>query len=233
MNKKDPTLIANIFDRLAGKYDILNDIFSFGIHRFWKREMLRMLNPRPGQYWLDLCCGTGDLTFRLARYVRPGGYVLGIDFSAQALQVARKRYRSKSFLPISLEKKDVLNNSLSSYTFDGISMAYGLRNLSNPRQGLSEIYRLLKPGGKAAVLDFSRMKKGSLGDRFQKLYLSKFVVPFSSRLGLGKEYSYIQESLETFPTGIEQRSIAKDLGFGNAEYKLLAAGQMGILLLES
>ena len=110
-------------------------------------------------------------------------------------------------------------------------MAYGLRNLSSSEDGLREAFRILKPGGRAGILDFRSFQGLSIRGLFQKIYLTLYVVPIASFLGLGKEYSYIKKSLVNFPSGAEQIHLALSIGFRKAEYKTLAIGQMGILLL--
>ena len=112
-------------------------------------------------------------------------------------------------------------------------MAYGLRNLSSPYAGLEEAFRILKPGGRAGILDFRSFEGTSIQGLFQKIYLSFYVVPISSLFGLGKEYSYIKKSLVNFPSGEKQIHLALSAGFKKAKYQTLAMGQMGILLLEA
>ena len=112
-------------------------------------------------------------------------------------------------------------------------MAYGLRNLSSSFAGLKEALRILKPGGRAGILDFRSFEGRCIQGLFQKFYLSFYVVPIASLLGLGKEYSYIKKSLINFPSGEKQIHLALSAGFKKAKYQTLAIGQMGILLLEA
>ena len=232
MKPRDPVAIENLFNSISPKYDLLNDVFSFGLHRIWKRQLLIWLKPSLGEHWVDLCCGTGDLTLSLARLVHPEGSVLGVDFSHEQIELASKRTLKEPWLPISWLKGDALNNGLPSELFDGVVMAYGLRNLASPEAGLQEIRRLLKPGGKAGVLDFNNAVKGSIAAFFQKYYLRNLVVPIASSVGLGKEYAYLEESLKHFPKASEQEEMAIGLGFREVNYNFLAGGQMGALILK-
>ncbi len=224
--------IEEMFNSISSKYDFLNDIFSFGLHRFWKGELLNMLNPTYGEIWIDLCCGTGDMSILLARYMKSSENITGIDSASQALLVARERSK-KNYSFIKWINGDALQTNLPSDQFDGLLMAYGLRNLSSSYAGLREAFRILKPGGRAGILDFRSFEGRSIQGLFQKIYLSFFVVPIASLFGLGKEYSYIMKSLVNFPTGAKQIDLALAAGFKKAQYRTLAQGQMGILLLEA
>ncbi len=233
MRPGDPLAVKGMFNALAPKYDLFNDLFSLGLHRLWKRELLSMLRPLPGEDWIDLCCGTGDLCFSLTKLVCPTGLVVGLDAAQETLERAKRRSSKKFSSSISWVQRDALNTGLSSNLFDGAVMAYGLRNLADPEGGLKELYRLLKPGGRAGVLDFTRMVEGSLGEKFQKFYLRKIVVPISAKIGFGSHFSYLEESLKIFPDGEAQKKLAIKSGFSETSYKTIAMGQMGILLLKA
>ena len=233
MKPQDPKLVEDLFDTVSKKYDFLNDLFSFGLHRIWKRQLLRYLRPQAGENWIDLCCGTGDLSFLLGEFVRPSGSVIGLDFSQSQILIAKNRCFNEPLIPVSWRQGDALQTGLPSSSFDGAVMAYGLRNLSNPKNGLKEIHRLLKPRAKAGILDFNRTKDGSKESSFQKFYLRKIVVPIASFFGLREEYSYLEKSLENLPFGSMQKILALEVGFSKATYRILAGGQMGILLLEA
>jgi len=224
--------IKEMFNSISSKYDFLNDIFSFGLHRFWKRKLLDLLNPTFGEKWIDLCCGTGDISILLARYMKSSKNIIGLDSASQALLVARERAK-KNYSSIEWINGDALQTNFKSHQFDGLLMAYGLRNLSSPYEGLKEALRVLKPGGRAGILDFRSFEEGSIQWLFQKMYLSLYVVPIASMFGLGKEYSYIKKSLVNFPSGAKQIQLALSAGFKKANYQTLAKGQMGILLLEA
>ena len=222
--------VEEMFNVISPQYDFLNDIFSFGLHRIWKRKLLNILNPTFGEEWVDLCCGTGDMSILLAKYLKSSENITGIDSASQVLLVARERSK-KNYSSINWIKGNALGTNLLSDKFDGLLMAYGLRNLSSSEAGLREAFRILKPGGRAGILDFRSFQGRSMQMLFQKIYLNFYVVPIASLFGLGKEYSYIEKSLVNFPSGSEQIDMALSVGFKKAEYQTLAMGQMGILLL--
>ncbi len=228
-NKK---AIEEMFNSISSKYDFLNDMFSFGLHRLWKRKLLDILNPTYGEKWIDICCGTGDMAILLAKYMSNSENITGMDSASKALLVARERSK-KNYSSIDWLKGDALETNLKSNQFDGLVMAYGLRNLSNSYVGLKEALRILKPGARAGILDFRSFGGCSIQGFFQKIYLSLYVVPVASLFGLRKEYLYIQKSLIDFPSGEKQIDLALSAGFKKANYQTLARGQMGILLLEA
>ena len=230
MKPANTRAVEEMFDSISSKYDLLNDMFSFGLHRLWKRRILAILNPTYGEKWIDLCCGTGDMSILLARYMKSSKNITGMDSASQALLVARERSKD-NFSSIEWINGDALKTNFPLHQFDGLLMAYGLRNLSSPEAGLREAFRILKPGGRAGILDFRSFQGFSIRGLFQRFYLSLFVVPIASVFGLGKEYSYIKKSLVNFPSGTEQIHLALSVGFRKAEYQTLAMGQMGILLL--
>ena len=232
MKPGDPAAVEQLFDAVAPRYDQLNDWLSFGLHRQWKRQLVRSLQPQPGETWLDLCCGTGDLALELARCVRPGGRVVGLDAAAAPLELARQRQRRQPWLSLDWCQGDALQTGLASASVDGVVMAYGLRNLADPAAGLAEIHRLLKPGGRAGVLDFNRLPEETPAAAFQRFYLRRLVVPAAAAVGLRDEYAYLEESLKRFPDGQTQEQLAREAGYQTARHRGLVSGQMGLLLLQ-
>ncbi|MCP9792725.1 bifunctional demethylmenaquinone methyltransferase/2-methoxy-6-polyprenyl-1,4-benzoquinol methylase UbiE [Vulcanococcus limneticus Candia 3F8] len=235
MRPGDPQAVRDLFEQIAPAYDRLNDALSLGLHRLWKRQAVAWLQPGPGQRLLDLCCGTGDLALVLAGKVRPGGLVLGLDAAAAPLELARRRAAAQPWLPVEWRQGDAQATGLAKGWADGAVMAYGLRNLPDPAAGLAELRRLLKTGGRAAVLDFNRpdpaSPAGAVVAGFQRLYLRRLVVPLARRAGLEPHYAYLEESLRRFPTGPEQEELARTAGFAWGRHRLLAGGQMGLLQL--
>jgi len=228
----DPEQVRDLFDQIAPAYDCLNDTLSLGLHRLWKRQAVAWLAPSPGQRLLDLCCGTGDLALVLAQKVRTGGLVLGLDAAEAPLGQARRRAANQPWLPLEFRQGDAQATGLAAGWADGAVMAYGLRNLQDPAAGLQELRRLLKPGARAAVLDFNRPADGAgFTAGFQRFYLRQLVVPLARRAGLEPQYAYLEESLRRFPTGAQQEQLAAAAGFALARHRRLAAGQMGLLQL--
>ena len=233
MDNSDDLSVQDLFNKIAINYDLLNDILSFGLHRVWKKKVLKYLHPKEGESWLDLCCGTGDMSFALAQMVGLNGRVFGIDFAVEILDIAKRRHLMTPSLPISWLNLDVLNTGLASNSFDGVVMAYGLRNIDSQFNAMIEINRLLKPGGKAAILDFNHMKEGSIGELFQKLYLRNIVVNLAAIFQVKREYDYIEKSIKRYPSGFELKGLAHQAGFVDSTYRLIGAGQMGLLLLKA
>ncbi|WP_017318718.1 bifunctional demethylmenaquinone methyltransferase/2-methoxy-6-polyprenyl-1,4-benzoquinol methylase UbiE [Mastigocladopsis repens] len=223
--------IRTIFNRIAPVYDQLNDWLSLGQHRIWKEMTVKWSTAKPGDTSLDLCCGSGDLSFRLARRVGRTGQVYGVDFSAQLLEIAKKRSQSQYPQPsITWVEADVLDLPFEDNKFDAATMGYGLRNVTDIPRCLKELHRVLKAGAKAAILDFHRPSSPQKR-AFQQWYLDNLVVPVANHLGLKEEYAYISPSLDRFPTGKEQREIARQVGFATATHYPIANGMMGVLVI--
>lgn len=224
--------IRGIFNRIAPVYDQLNDKLSFGLHRVWKEMTIKWSGAKSGDRCIDLCCGSGDLTIRLGRRVGKEGRVYGVDFSCELLDVAQTR--SQNIYPalnISWLEADVLKLPFADDYFDAATMGYGLRNVTDIPQALGEIYRVLKPGAKAAILDFHR-PDNFLMRQFQQWYLDNWVVPAATEMGLKAEYAYISPSLAKFPTGREQIAIATQIGFLATTHYPIASDMMGVLVVE-
>ncbi len=223
--------IRTIFNRIAPVYDQLNDWLSLGQHHVWKEMTVKWSAAKPGDTSLDLCCGSGDLSFRLARRVGRNGQVYGVDFSSQLLEIAKKRCQSQYPQPkITWVEADVLSLPFEDNQFDAATMGYGLRNVTDIQRSLKELHRVLKAGAKAAILDFHRPSNPQLR-AFQQWYLGNLVVPIANNLGLKEEYAYISPSLDRFPTGNEQREIARQVGFAAATHYPIAKGMMGVLVI--
>lgn len=230
MNKShNASDIQAIFDRIAPVYDQLNDALSLGQHRIWKRMTVKWAQPQPGDTALDLCCGSGDLAFLLAKIVGKTGRVIGADFSPQQLDMARQRQQS-SLYPMQWVEADALNLPFSNDTFDCATLGYGLRNVTDISRCLEELYRVLKSGATVAILDFHRPYNVAIRG-FQQWFLEQLVVPTAEGLGFKEDYAYINPSLERFPQGGEQVKLAKAVGFTNVKHYAIALELMGVLVM--
>jgi len=198
--------VHDLFGAIARRYDLINDIQSAGLHRVWKRRLVRLAQITPGTRALDLCCGTGDLALALAR---AGAQTVGLDFSEPMLAVARERDRAGIrpargqvvFVP-----GDALRIPFAADTFDIVTMGYGLRNLASVEAGLAEMWRVARPGGRLLVLDFGKPDRAW----WRQLYFGylRVAVPVFGRClaGSSAAYAYILESLERYPG---QRGVAE------------------------
>jgi len=222
--------IHSIFNRIAPVYDRLNDQLSLGSHRLWKKMAVRFAQPIQGEVWLDLCCGSGDIAGLLASKVAPTGKVFGVDFAESQLAIAQQKFPTHIQQYIQWQAGDALNLQFPEAFFDGVTIAYGLRNVVDGRQCLQEVYRVLKAGGRAVILDF-HLPYDFLWQKFLELYLSNIVVPTAKQYGMEQEYAYIFPSLLRFPQGKDQERIARSCGFGSAIHYAIAGGMMGILVL--
>jgi demethylphylloquinol methyltransferase len=223
--------IKAIFDRIAPVYDRLNDRLSLGQHRIWKLMAVKWSEAKPGSQALDVCCGSGDLALLLAKKVGITGQVTGLDFACEQLAIAKQRQMVQCpTVPMNWLEGDALALPFAANQFDCATMGYGLRNVTNIPLSLGELLRVLKPGGKAAILDFHRPDAGYM-QLFQEWYLAKIVVPTAEDMGLKAEYAYINPSVERFPPGSEQTKLARTVGFSQAVHYPLMGGMMGILVL--
>lgn len=224
--------IQTLFNRIAPAYDQLNDWLSLGQHRIWKQMAVKWSGVREGAVCLDVCCGSGDLARLLARQAGATGKVYGLDFSAAQLAVAQQR-TGESVQPLSVSwvEGDALNLPFPADQFDAATMGYGLRNVLDIPRSLMELHRVLKPGAKAAILDFHRPANPSIR-AFQQWYLDTIVVPTAESLGLKEEYVYISPSLDRFPTGEMQVALANQAGFTKVTHYPISGGIMGVLVAQ-
>lgn len=216
------TRVRSMFSEIAPRYDLLNHVLSLGIDRRWRRFTCRKLEEvlsRPGATVLDLCCGTGDLLFELA----PKAEACGLDFCHPMLLGAAKKSTSKTRTPTIVEG-DALTTPFASEQFDAVTIAFGLRNLDSVRGGLAEIYRLLKPGGRAAILEFSKPVVPVFRNFFE-LYF-RHVLPRIGGAVSGSSYAYryLHDSVADFPNQQSLASLMRDVGFSDVTYYNLTGG---------
>src|SRR5687767_11883938 len=189
--------VNDLFARVAPRYDLINDLQSFGLHRLWKRRLVRMAHVKPGDRALDVCCGTGDIAFALAE---AGAQVDAVDFSAAMLSVARERVsRSARQSTPHFQQSDAQRLDFPEHTFDVVTVGYGLRNLASWETGLREMYRVAKPGARLLALDFGKPDNRTWRSCYFA-YLRWFVPVFGKLFsGDSATHAYILESLKKYP----------------------------------
>lgn len=222
-----------LFNRIAPAYDQLNDVLSLGLHRVWKRAAVKWSGAARGQMALDVCCGSGDLALRLAQAVGIDGKVVGLDFAQEMLDdAARRDQRLPAYwdrAPIDWVQGDALQLPFDDNSFDAATMGYGLRNVADIPQALSELQRVLRPATSVAILDFNNSVVPAT-DAFQAWALQNVVVPTASMYSMQDEYAYLRPSIQQFPTGQKQEQLALSAGFERAQHYELAFGLMGCLV---
>jgi demethylmenaquinone methyltransferase / 2-methoxy-6-polyprenyl-1,4-benzoquinol methylase len=213
-----------MFDRIARRYDLVNTVLSGGTDRSWRRRAARATGITPGGSALDVACGSGKLTAQLDRLAGPGGRVVGIDFSPQMLEVARRDHPGIEFL-----EGDALALPFGDGSFDASTIAFGLRNLADPVRGLREMRRVVKPGGRSVVLEFVRPPKNLVGGAY-RLYLRTLLPAIGGALsGQPTAYRYLGDTVDSYRTPEELREMAAAAGWSSVRFQPLAMGTVGIL----
>ncbi|MFD1160349.1 bifunctional demethylmenaquinone methyltransferase/2-methoxy-6-polyprenyl-1,4-benzoquinol methylase UbiE [Roseovarius aestuarii] len=222
--------VQGVFGSVASKYDVMNDAMSLGIHRIWKDAMMDWLAPRPGQRLLDVAGGTGDISFRFLK--RAGsGHATVLDLTEPMLVEGRKRAEAEQ-LGASLDwvVGDAMALPFEDNSFDVYTISFGIRNVTRPADALAEAFRILRPGGRLMVLEFSQIPN----DLMQKAYdLYSFnIIPRMGQAIAGDRdsYQYLVESIRQFPNQEVFLRMIRDAGFENAKYRNLS---MGIACLHS
>ena len=216
--------VRGVFDSVADSYDVMNDVMSFGIHRIWKRIAADMAGIRPGQQILDLAGGTGDLAKEFARLVGPQGHVVLADINAEMLRHGRDRLVDAGVAGnLSITQADAQNLPFADNTFDRITIAFGLRNVTDKDAALRSMFRVLKPGGKLLVLEFSKPDE-AIKPAYD-LYSFK-VLPVLGKLVAddSDSYQYLAESIRMHPDQDTLVGMMQDAGFERVRYQNLAGG---------
>ncbi|MDD4555430.1 MAG: bifunctional demethylmenaquinone methyltransferase/2-methoxy-6-polyprenyl-1,4-benzoquinol methylase UbiE [Bacteroidales bacterium] len=206
--------VRRMFDDISGKYDFLNHFFSFGIDHLWRKKLVRLLAPSRPLSILDVACGTGDLALSLAR-LRPQR-IVGIDISEKMLEIGRQKISRKGQEPvIRLQQGDAEHIPFPDNTFNAVTVAFGVRNFDDLGLGLSEMRRVLKPGGCMLILEFSHPAAFPMKQLYG--FYSHAVIPAVGRLISGSRtaYTYLPQSVDAFPSGkdfleiLDQRGLAR------------------------
>jgi demethylmenaquinone methyltransferase/2-methoxy-6-polyprenyl-1,4-benzoquinol methylase len=220
------SMVRGVFDSVASRYDVMNDVMSVGLHRVWKAYTIAVSGAREGQKVLDIAAGTGDLTRAFARKVGPQGCVVHTDINEAMLRTGRDRLIDEGLaLPTVICDAEKL--PFPEAHFDIVSVAFGLRNMTHKDQALREMCRVLRPGGKLLVLEFSRVAKP-----LEKIYdwYSFSVLPKMGKMitGDAESYRYLAESIRMHPGQQELKALMKESGFGHVDVHNLSAGVVAL-----
>jgi demethylmenaquinone methyltransferase/2-methoxy-6-polyprenyl-1,4-benzoquinol methylase len=222
-------LVRGVFDSVASRYDLMNDLMSFGVHRLWKRFAVELAGVRRGQRVLDLAAGTGDLAARFAGLVGPDGYVVMTDINAAMLNQGRDRMIDDGHVGnVGFAQVDAESLPFPENTFDCITIAFGLRNVTRKEQALAAMHRALKPGGRALVLEFSKPTNKPL-EKLYDLY-SFSILPTMGRLVArdAESYRYLAESIRMHPDQETLRGMMETAGFERCDVNNLTGGIVAV-----
>ena len=221
LSKKEQ--VEQMFDNISGKYDLLNRILSMGIDVRWRKKVVKSVKKANPKTVLDIATGTGDLAIQIAKSTQ--AQITGFDLSAGMLEVGRKKVtKEKLDDRIEMIQGDAENMPFENNSFDVITVAFGVRNFENLKKGLDEIYRVLKPGGKFIILEFSQPESFPMKQLYA--FYSKNILP-----KIGKQiskdesaYTYLPDSVKAFPYGEEMKKILKNSNFSKSSDKKLTFG---------
>lgn len=217
--------VASVFHSVAQQYDIMNDLMSFGIHRLWKRFTIDASGVRPGNKVLDLAGGTGDLTAKFSQLVGNQGKVILADINSSMLKVGRDKLRDKGLVQnIEYVQANAEELPFEDNTFDIITIAFGLRNVTDKDKALRSMYRVLKPGGRLLVLEFSKPEHEIVNKAYD--FYSFSILPKMGELVAkdGESYQYLAESIRMHPDQETLKGMMDNAGFEQTSYKNLTDG---------
>ena len=211
------TYVRNMFNDISGRYDLFNTISSFGVDRYWRYSLVRKFNLNESDYLLDIATGTGDVVFSM--YKRFKNRLVGLDIADKMIDLAKLKQSKKGLedQDISFIQGDAEDLGFSDNSFNGLTISFGFRNLGDYDKGLSEFYRVLKPGGKIAILEFSKPKVKWFIPFF-RFYFNKIVPLLGSMLSRKDAFLYLPESVDYFLGRKEVCSKMKSAGYNHVTY---------------
>lgn len=213
---KQPQQVAKMFDQVAAKYDLTNDILAMGQTRLWRAATVRAMEPSPGERILDLAAGTGTST---AAFAQAGAYAVPCDFSLGMLQTGRKRQPELPFVA-----GDALALPFEDNAFDGVTISFGLRNIVDPETALAEMRRVTRPGGRLVICEFSTPPHHILGPIYTE-YLMKALPAVATKVSSNPEaYVYLAESIRAWPTQQALCHVIQRAGWGDVQWRNLSYG---------
>ncbi len=223
--KDKEKLVADVFDSVATKYDIMNDLMSFGVHRLWKRFTIDCSGVKPGHHVLDLAGGTGDLTAKFSRLVGKNGKVVLADINHSMLMVGKEKLTNKGIIGnVEYVQANAEELPFPENSFDLITIAFGLRNVTDKAKALESMYKVLKPGGRLLILEFSKPQSEPLNKMYDAY--SFHVLPFMGKLVANdsESYQYLAESIRKHPDQETLENMMKEARFEQTSYYNLTGG---------
>ena len=218
--------VGEVFDKVAERYDLMNDLMSLGLHRYWKHFAVSVARPRAGERILDVATGSGDLAAAFARRVAPGGEVWATDVNRKMLQRGRDRLLDSGALSPAVQC-DAERLPFPDAYFDCVTVGFGLRNMTHKDRALSEMARVLKPGGRVVVLEFSKVWAPLKGA--YDVYSFKVLPWLGERVaGSADSYRYLAESIRMHPDQAELKAMLEAAGFAQVDVFNLAAGVVAV-----
>ena len=216
--------VQGVFNSVASKYDVMNDVMSLGVHRIWKDMMMDWLAPQAGQKLLDVAGGTGDIAFRFLER-SDFGHATVLDLTSSMLAEGRSRAEAKQMInEIDWVVGDAMNLPFEDNVFDVYTISFGIRNVTRPQEALKEAYRVLKPGGRIMVLEFSQIPV-PLGQWFYDRYSFNLIPKMGELIANDRSsYQYLVESIRKFPDQETFLGMVEAAGFENAKYRNLSLG---------
>lgn len=221
--------VADVFHSVASKYDVMNDVMSFGVHRLWKQFTLQHSGVRPGQTVLDIAGGTGDIAAAMARRVGSRGLVVLSDINASMLEVGRDKLTNKGVVGnLEVAQADAEALPFDDDSFDCITIGFGLRNVTDKDRALASMYRVLKPGGRLLVLEFSKPTVPAFSALYDQYSFN--VLPRMGKLiaGDADSYRYLAESIRMHPDQETLAAMMRGAGFERVDYHNLTAGVVAL-----
>jgi len=222
--------VADMFNNIAWRYDFLNHFFSLNIDKYWRRKAIANLRNQKKKSVLDIATGTGDLAIEVYKQISPDK-IVGIDISDGMLAVGKEKLKKMNLDQyITLKTGDSENIQFPTASFDAVTVAFGVRNFAHLTVGLSEILRVLRPGGKLVILEFSKPSVFPV-KQFYTLY-SKYILPLIGKI-VSKDkaaYTYLPESVKAFPDGSKLTDIMREVGFTDVSYNILTFGIVSVYI---
>ena len=227
--KEKTGLVREVFDSVAGKYDLMNDMMSLGVHRAWKRDFVANSGVRLGHQVLDLAGGTGDIAALLSKRVGKKGHVVLSDINEAMLEAGSQKLEDRGISGnVSYSLANAESLPFGNGEFDAVTIAFGLRNVTDKDAALGEMYRVLRPGGKVLILEFSEVQPELLKTVYDGYSFS--ILPVLGKLIAGDEdsYRYLAESIRQHPPQEELAEMMREAGFSNVRYRNLTGGIVAI-----